>query len=263
MSDADPRKTDRGGDALRPISLPTSRRSLKRSELIAQELANYIVDSQLPSGSVLPREKDMVEQLGVGRNTLREALRLLESRGVVTMRSGPGGGPVVRHPEPSDLREGLTLILQFQRATMNEVMDARTWLEPSAARLAASNITKAEVLQLRRVNAEMSEHIDSHETIMDTNRRFHQIIAAATGNLVVQVFTETLLTVADSGVGELNHSTKFRKVAVEGHEEIIDAMAARDPDAAEAAMRKHVTEGKNRRSSENPDIMARALRWVQ
>src|ERR1700761_3404539 len=125
------------------MSLP-NKRPMKRSEVIARDLAEYIVDARLPAGARLPREKEMVEQLGVGRTTLREALRILETRGVLTIRSGPGGGPIVRHPEPSDLTGALTLILQFQRATMVEVLDARIWLEPIGARMAASHITKAE-----------------------------------------------------------------------------------------------------------------------
>src|ERR1700728_4543760 len=89
-------------------------RSLKASELIARDLASYIVDQDLPEGTALPPEREMVASFGVGRNTLREALRILETRGVITIRSGPGGGPVVRRPRPSDLGEAMTLILQFE-----------------------------------------------------------------------------------------------------------------------------------------------------
>jgi len=242
----------------------SSRRVLKRSEVIARDLAQYIVDSRLPAGTRLPREREMIEQLGVGRTTLREALRSLETRGVLTIRSGPGGGPVVRRPEPSDLTESLTLILQFQRATLVEVLDARAWIEPTVARMAASHITKAEIRRLEEINEEMKAAIDSdEESIMRANQQFHRVIAASTGNLVVQIFTETLLNVADSGATELKHSRDFKRVAVQGHEEVIAALEAGDPDRAEAAMREHVLEGKKRRVRENRDLMSRPLRWVQ
>jgi DNA-binding FadR family transcriptional regulator len=245
------------------LSLP-NKRPMKRSEVIARDLAEYIVDARLPAGARLPREKEMVEQLGVGRTTQREGLRILETRGVLTIRSGPGGGPIVRHPEPSDLTGALTLILQFQRATMVEVLDARIWLEPIGARMAAAHITKAEIARLEEINTEMRAAIgSSEESIMDANERFHRVIAGAIGNLVVQVFTETMLTVADSGVQELNHSKRFKQIAVEGHEKIIAAFKAKDPDAAEEAMRQHVSEGKRRRVGENRDMMTRPLRWVQ
>jgi DNA-binding FadR family transcriptional regulator len=242
----------------------SSRRLLKRSEVIARDLVEYIVDSRLPAGTRLPREREMIEQLGVGRTTLREALRILETRGVLTIRSGPGGGPVVRTPDPADLTESLTPILQFQRATLVEVLDARAWLEPTVARMAARHITKAEVRRLREINAEVEAAIDAdEESIMDANQRFHRVIAASTGNLIVQAFTETLLTVADSGVTDLKHSREFKRVTVTGHEKIVKALEAGDPDAAEAAMRAHVVEGKKRRVKENRDLMNRPLRWVQ
>src|SRR3954452_9234602 len=110
----------------------------------------------------------------------------------------------------------------------------------------------------------MRANIDSDErVIIDANQRFHRLIAGATGNLVVQVFTETLMTVADSGVTEIEHSKAFKKVTVDGHDRIIAALDAKDPEAAEQAMRDHVTEGKRRRVKENKDLMARPLRWVQ
>src|SRR6202044_2703439 len=86
-----------------PPLVASRRRNLKQSELIAQYLASYIVDSDLPPGTTLPPEREMVQSLAIGRTTLREALRLLETRGVITIRSGRHGGPVVRRPDPRDL----------------------------------------------------------------------------------------------------------------------------------------------------------------
>jgi DNA-binding FadR family transcriptional regulator len=237
---------------------------MKRSEVIARDLAEYIVDSRLPAGAMLPREKDMVEQLGVGRTTLREALRILETRGVLTIRSGPGGGPVVRHPEPQDLTESLTLILQFGRATLIEVMEARIWLEPTAARMAASRIARKEVQKLVKLNEEMQLLVDRPNVgLFDPNQRFHAIIAAASGNLVVQVFSETMLTVSNGGELEFYTSKVYKQSAVDGHREIIEALEAKDPDRAEAAMRAHVTAAKNRRVKAIPELMTRPLRWIQ
>jgi DNA-binding FadR family transcriptional regulator len=252
-------RTPLGG---RMLSL-AGRRPLKRSEVLAHDLAQYIIDANLPAGAMLPRERDMVEQLGVGRTTLREALRILETRGVLTIRSGPGGGPVVRHPQPNDLTEALTLILQFQRATLTEVMDARIWLEPPAAALAATHITDGEVERLKLINEEIRATVVSEDHIIDANQRFHRVIAQASGNLVVQVFYETLMAVSDSGVSEIRHSRDFKHATVAGHDAIIAAFEARDPEGAAVAMREHVLEGKRWRVRENPEIMGRSLRWIQ
>jgi DNA-binding FadR family transcriptional regulator len=234
---------------------------MKRSEIIARDLVGYIIDERLPPGARLPRERDMVEQLGVGRTTLREALRILETWGIVSVRSGPGGGPVVRHPAPDDLTEALTLILQFQRATLIEVLDARMWLEPTAARLATEHVLATELQRLRALNDTMAQ-TDTDPTFAELNRRFHTLIAGATGNLIVQVFTATLLTVAESGITDLHHSEESRKIAVAGHDSIIKAFEAGDPVMAEKAMRDHMMEGRRQRLAENKTVMSRPLRWV-
>jgi DNA-binding FadR family transcriptional regulator len=246
----------------RSITL-SNRRPLKRSELIARELAQYIVDSRLSPGAMLPREHEMIEQLGVGRTTLREALRLLESRGIITIRSGPSGGPVVRQPQPSDLMEALTLILQFQRGTLREVHEARAWLEPVASRMATPLITKSELKRLQEVNDAMRAEIETGGTgIMDLNQQFHQVIAASCSNVVVQTFTETLLTVAESGVSELYNSDQLKRAVVDEHDEIIKALRSKDPDRAESVMRWHLEEATKRRLTENPGLMERPLRWI-
>jgi DNA-binding FadR family transcriptional regulator len=254
---------DGEGEAPRSSMPLSTRRPMKRSEMIAQDLVAYIVESRLPPGARLPHEKEMIEQLGVGRTSLREALRILETRGVVTMKSGPGGGPVVRHPQPTDLTESFKLILQFQRGTLAEVLDARAWLEPITARMAAENITRNEIARLQEINAEIEADVETEEKIIDANRRFHSMIASSTANLVIQVYTETLLAIADEGISDIHHSRDFRRNIVRGHRNVIEALEAKDPDRAEAAMRQHIIEGKEGRLSENQALMTRGLRWVE
>src|SRR5262245_10166373 len=101
------------------------RRAPKTSVLLAVDLVNHIVAEDYPEGTILAHEKEMADQLGVGRATVREALRLLESRGVVRIRSGPNGGPVVRRPRPADYAGALELALQFEHATVADVVRAR------------------------------------------------------------------------------------------------------------------------------------------
>src|SRR5262245_31222726 len=97
------------------VGLPSGQirgRNVKTSERVARELATYIIDARLPEGAVLPVEREMLETLSISRATLREALRLLESWGLVEVRPGPKGGPVVRKPRVGELSRALTLLLQ-------------------------------------------------------------------------------------------------------------------------------------------------------
>jgi DNA-binding FadR family transcriptional regulator len=258
--------TVRGGATRSARALPAlgrdRKRTLKTSELIARDLAAYIVDQELPEGTALPPEREMIESFGIGRNTLREALRILETRGVITIRSGPGGGPVVRRPRPSDLGEALTLILQFESATFREVIDARAWLEPIVTGSAARAIPKSAIAALREVNAAIVEAPDDLDAFSRHNRRFHSIIAENCGNVVLQTFVETLMTVGDGRSVGINYPPPQVSAIARSHEQIIAALEARDQEAAEAAMREHLGEANAYWRRRFGELTSRPVRWT-
>jgi DNA-binding FadR family transcriptional regulator len=225
---------------LRPELTIAKRRTPKRSELIAQDLANYIIDEDLKEGTPLPPEHEMIASLGVGRTTLREALRLLETRGVLSIKSGPGGGPIVQRPKPQGLSEALTLILQFEGAALQDVVEARRWLEAAVSRLAATRITAAEIAELRAINAIIAEHPDDQDITLDQNALFHKSIGDACGNTVLRVFLETIISIADGRAVGVSYGRKQIEAIVDAHEKIIQALESHDPDEAGAAMNEHL-----------------------
>jgi DNA-binding FadR family transcriptional regulator len=243
------------------------RRTPKQSELIARDLAAYIVSANLPPGTPLPPEREMVQTLGVGRTTLREALRLLETRGMLTIRSGPSGGPLVRRPEPSDLSEALSLILQFDKADLSVVMEARCTLEPAAARMAAARISDAELDDLRSKNQSIIENAHDFETFFLLNREFHRLIAQASGNLVVSLFVESIMSIADlrgpSVARERRETDKVIEQRARGHDAVLAALAKRDPDSAEAAMASHLVDSYRFWSREYKHFLDQPVLWKQ
>jgi DNA-binding FadR family transcriptional regulator len=239
-----------------------SPRSPKTSERVARELVNHIVDNKLVEGTKLPNEKALVEVFDVGRTTLREALRLLETRGVITIRPGPGGGPVVRRPKADDLRESLTLILQFSGASLKDVLEARTALEPMMAKLAAETLTKKQVAQLAASVQRMRDHNQDHDVFLEENKYFHTAIAEATGSSVLWVFNETLKSIADGAVVGVEYTSRRRLAVAAAHEAVVEALRNRDPEAAEAAMRKHVGEAGEFWRRHYPELVARDVRWI-
>jgi DNA-binding FadR family transcriptional regulator len=238
-------------------------RSPKTSEIVAREIAAHIVDSGFEEGTPLAPERDMSESLGIGRSTMREALRLLETRGVLTIRAGPGGGPVVRRPRPGDLSEALTLMLQFESATFSEVMDARLWLEPTVARSAATQITDAAIAEMREVNARVAAFDGDLDAFSANNRRFHSIIAESCGNIVLQIFSETVITIGDGRTVGISYAPAQVKAIAQSHEVIIEALAAGDPDAAAAAMQAHLEEAITYWRRRFGQLVSRPVRWMQ
>src|SRR3954454_17028374 len=113
----------------------------KLSTALADSITDTILKSGLQPGARLPSEREMREQFGVGRGTLREALRVLEAEGLITVRSGPHGGPVVAKPDADRLARLVILLLIGWGATLKDVYEVRIVLEPLAVAEAATAAT--------------------------------------------------------------------------------------------------------------------------
>ena len=110
----------------------------KAHEVVADRLRQQIVSGELTEGQRLPPEEELTAQFGVARTTLREALRVLESQGLIAIKRGRGGGPLVTHPNVEPIAMALAVTLQIQGTTIGDLDTARQLIEPQiAARLAA------------------------------------------------------------------------------------------------------------------------------
>ncbi len=154
----------------------------KRSALLAHRIVREIRDRGLPAGSHLPPERDMLGAYGVGRNTLREALRVLELQGVLTIRPGPGGGPVVAAPDSRHLASTLALLLQFADTPFRAVIETRLLLEPITARLCAERGDPALLGELRASVDRMAAAVDDSDAFLGENRVFHDLVAWGSEN---------------------------------------------------------------------------------
>jgi DNA-binding FadR family transcriptional regulator len=239
-----------------------SRRAPKTSVVIAVDLANYIISANLPEGSSLPNEKEMADELGVGRASIREALRLLETRGIIRIRSGPGGGPVIRRPQTSDFSSALELSLQFERATLAEVIRAREDFGPFTARLAAARADSGQIKQLGEVIDALNDGLENGEIFAQQGRRFEALIGEATGSIVVRVMADALNAILWDTIPPLNYSMQRRRNVATVLGNILESVADGDEVAAEAQMDAYVRSGARYWRKFFPDLMARPIRWT-
>src|SRR3954453_11411948 len=132
------------GALLEPASATEAPRSLKTSEIVAQRIVEDIVAGNMQIGDKLPPESEMVDGYGVSRESVREGLRLLEVQGLITLRRGPGGGPVVTSVDPRNLARPSTLYFHLAGANYNELFD--TWLlfEPAVVRQVTETVDRAD-----------------------------------------------------------------------------------------------------------------------
>ena len=109
------------------------RAARKTHEIVADALRQRIVNGSLQAGDRLPPEDELTAEFGVARTTLREGLRVLESQGLLSIRRGRGGGPVVTHPDLEPISMALAVMLQLQNTTIGDLDAARRLIEPQIA----------------------------------------------------------------------------------------------------------------------------------
>ncbi|MFE9959325.1 FadR/GntR family transcriptional regulator [Micromonospora sp. NPDC005299] len=227
-----------------PDPQPTPRfrqRAAKMSELVARQVVEDIVEHGLRTGAALPTEAQMLQAYGVSRGTLREALRILENNGLVRVRPGRGGGPVVGAAQPHTFGRTLALFLQMDRTSFGELVEARVIMEPMMARLAAERRDPA---RLR----ELAESMGEHQSMEDRDerdylavlQRFHGVVAGVSGNGVLDLFGRALKEIyTERVVAAERRPERWAEVRRE-HQAVAEAIVDGDGAVAEELMRVHM-----------------------
>lgn len=172
-------------------------RGEKVSRALAREIVRHIADQGLEAGAKLAPERVMAQEHGVGRTTVREALRLLELAGLIVVRPGIGGGPVVAAPTADDFGEVLTMHLQVAGSRVRELHDALIVLEGAAAWTAAERVASNAVddADLAALWASTTGSFDDEsvldEKFIDEASRFHHEVQRLADNHVLRLFNES------------------------------------------------------------------------
>ncbi len=252
--------------SVQPVNIPPPnediRRSRKTSEIVAREIVQHILDNDLPEGTRLATEQEMLQSLNVGRASLREALRQLETSGVLTIRTGRVGGPVVRRPRMDDLSSALTLLLQFEKASLHDVLNAREALEPMLSRLAAERINIEQLEVLRESISAILDNPSDYSVFRKNNQMFHGIIAEASGNIALEAFANTLKSINDGAIIGVKYSSGRCKATAEYHERILRALESGDAEEAERSMREHLAAAGRFWKSKYADLFDTPVHWV-
>jgi GntR family transcriptional regulator, transcriptional repressor for pyruvate dehydrogenase complex len=214
---------------------------LKTSETVARDIVHLVVDGGLAQGDSLPSEARMLEQYGVSRESLREGLRLLEAQGLITLRRGPGGGPVVGTVDPANLGRISTLYYHLVGATYGELFEAWAVAEGYLAERAARNADRA------LVRATLEPYLDDDETVIGTleefvthHTLFHTEVGALAGNRVMQL---SLMAIGQTVTHHIAYAADPRDVAdilLHDHRVIAAAIVAGKPIKARDQMRLHL-----------------------
>lgn len=212
-------------------------------QAFAEQLRQMILEGQLTDGDPLPPERQLAEQTGVGRSSVREALRTLESEGLISTRPGRGGGAVVRRPDLSAMARSIDVFVLGRQVDYSTALEARQLLETGSAHLAALRRADSDIDQLRRHHKEM---VMAHArgrvgAFVDANVAWHLVINQASGNELVAGFMYGLTGVLRAAIeaDEFNTS-ELRSETLKSHGRILDAIICGDGPAAARRMARHL-----------------------
>jgi GntR family transcriptional regulator, transcriptional repressor for pyruvate dehydrogenase complex len=219
----------------------------EKPQQVADELRRLIILGELDEGDSLGHEPDLVERFGVSRPSLREALRILEAEGLISVIRGVQGGVVVHRPDKRLTARTAALVLQSRNVPLADVFDARTIIEPAAVRLVAAGRNRRSCAKrLRALIAEEEEAINDPEAFGRANARFHEELVEMAGNQTLTIVAEmlnevveravTLVSQEDTGSG----SVATRRRGVQSQERLVALVEVGDVDAAEEHWRTHM-----------------------
>lgn len=231
------------------------------ADIVAGELRSQIISGALSEGDPLPPEDQLMEHAGVARTTVREALRILESEGLLVVRRGAGGGARIKTPTVSNVARYIGLVLQSQGATLQDVFDARLMLEaPAAGMLAEAEDRDGIVAQLRKALDEEEAALHEPVELSHAYGRFHHLIVALSGSQTFEALTSVsnrLIQVqADRYMSNKTGRTGRRvssDAAHRAHIRFVELVAAGAAQDAEDLWRKHLAVGDSELQGD-PDV---------
>lgn len=215
-------------------SLPL--RATKRSDAVYDILEQLIASRRLPPGARLPAERELATQLGVSRNSVREAVHELELKRLVERRSGRG--TLVLDPQSSSSGSLLDEMRGGERDLV-EIMDFRLAVEPPIAALAAERGTRGNITRLARLLDEMAGETRPSR-IAELDQGFHAAVARATHNQLLVRLHDVSSEWMRQSRREALQTRRRRQASLAGHRRIYEAIRAGDRDAARAAMVDHI-----------------------
>jgi GntR family transcriptional regulator, transcriptional repressor for pyruvate dehydrogenase complex len=213
-------------------------KSTRIYEAIVRQVKAMIAEGRLKSGDQLPPERDLAEKFVVSRTSVREALRALESLGLIEIR--PGEGTFVREVSVESLIEPLALAMLSQREAIGELFEARGLLEPAIAAYAALRATPHDLEEMERILDEQGREVAAGRTGLAQDAEFHSAIASAAHNRAISRLVHGIMDLLTQSREE-SLSTPGRPTrSHESHRRILAAIAARDQEAARQAMLDHL-----------------------
>jgi DNA-binding FadR family transcriptional regulator len=208
-------------------------------EQIAARVQEKILKENLPNGYCLPTERQFAQELGVSRAVVREALRILDTSGFITIKKGPRGGVFVNHAQHKALSRSLDQMASCGIVTVDHLFDVRLQIEPFIGAEATRHATDGDLASLSALMADAARHCDDPAYLKQTNIEFHLLLGRISGNpvlsLVMQSITDILLKIAYHFL-----DPSFEKEIFKVHSDIAEMIGKGKPEEVRRMIKKDI-----------------------
>jgi DNA-binding FadR family transcriptional regulator len=254
---ARPEKRSRTAPGNEPVaigSVNANRRQLRQprlAELVADKLRQRITSGAISDGEMLPKLEDLLEEFQVSKPSLREALRILETEGLITVRRGNVGGAVIHAPGNRDAGYMISLVLESRNVTMTDLAAAIRRVEPICAALCAlrSDRTRAVLPRLRALQEEMRRVKGTDIAFVQAGRDFHEALVALSGNETMKLVLGALEAVWSAHEREwarrASRSRNFptpetRAAGLQAHDRLLELIEQGDAEGSMRVAMRHL-----------------------
>lgn len=209
------------------------------SSQITTDLIALIQQGTLAANDKLPSERELSQQYHVSRNVVREAIKILVEKGLVT--NVPGKGNYICIPTNSNLEDKLESALDLSHISMHEIIDARELLESSVMEKYLLKITKKQIRELEALYAKMEISKQNVVHFSEYDTQFHLYLIGCSNNQVLQLFLSTLYRMTRKNIiTDSPNPSEVIKHSQINHREIIDAIKAKDYQRLSTALTQHI-----------------------
>ncbi|WP_433088807.1 FadR/GntR family transcriptional regulator [Dactylosporangium sp. CA-052675] len=221
------------------------RRPANLGRAVTAELVERIVRGVHPPGTPLPPEPALCETFSVSRTVIREAMKVLQEKGLVQVRQG--SGTVVTPPSKWNMLDevvlGAAVAEDESLAILDDLVVTRRLLESDMAHVAARLADEPTIERMRATVERMDELVDDHVTYEEHDRAFHDLIMDASGNRIARAVVKALVSQVLHTARYVGRTDRMLCIASNlGHRRIYERIAARDPEGAAAAMFAHISD---------------------
>jgi len=209
-------------------------------EKVSDRIKTLIFDGELKAGDKLPSETSLAEQFNVGRQTVREALRLLEISGFITIQRGTAGGPLIMDTIIGRISDLYLDAFRMKKVTLAELTAARQEIERTILLHATDHMSENDLNALQDNVQKAKAKIAGNMVATEENIQFHNLLARASGNHVFVIVAESMMAVLGDFLSRLAPDVETSAKVIEDHEAIMKAIMNRDRGLALLLMERHL-----------------------